>query len=118
MYKELEDAVHSTGSLLFFLPPYSPQLNPIEVFFSLLKRWANKYRIAFPGQSNVFSLWGIQSNFNLCLPWSLSTPHETVVAGASMTTTTDFMAADRHFVGLDEITTGVWPTRVRPALDI
>lgn len=42
MYKELEELVHSTGALLFFLPPYSPQLNPIEVGFSLLKRWIVK----------------------------------------------------------------------------
>ncbi|KAF0707455.1 hypothetical protein AaE_013592, partial [Aphanomyces astaci] len=47
MYKELQDAVHSRGALLFFLPPYSPQLNPIEVGFSLLKRWIDKYPMAF-----------------------------------------------------------------------
>lgn len=43
MYRELEDLVHSRGSLLFFLPPYSPQLNPIEVGFSLLKRWITRH---------------------------------------------------------------------------
>ncbi|KAF0703187.1 hypothetical protein AaE_015503 [Aphanomyces astaci] len=32
MYNELQEAVHSKGALLFFLPPYSPQLNPIEHF--------------------------------------------------------------------------------------
>ncbi|ETV66706.1 hypothetical protein H257_16916 [Aphanomyces astaci] len=47
MYKELQNAVLSTGALLLFLPPYSPQLNPIEVGFSLLKRWINKYPMAF-----------------------------------------------------------------------
>ncbi len=47
MYKELQDAVHSTGALLFFLPPYSPQLNPIEVGFSLLTRWIDRYPMAF-----------------------------------------------------------------------
>jgi transposase len=47
MYKELQDAVHSTGALIFFLPPYSPHLNPIEVGFSLLKRWISKYPLAF-----------------------------------------------------------------------
>lgn len=29
MYRELEDLVHSRGALLFFSPPYCPQLNPI-----------------------------------------------------------------------------------------
>uniref|UniRef100_H3G5W5 Tc1-like transposase DDE domain-containing protein n=1 Tax=Phytophthora ramorum TaxID=164328 RepID=H3G5W5_PHYRM len=38
MYKELQEMIHETGALLFFLPPYSPDLNPIEVGFSLLKR--------------------------------------------------------------------------------
>ncbi|KAG6619406.1 Transposase [Phytophthora cinnamomi] len=38
MYKELQEMVSATGALLFFLPPYSPDLNPIEVAFSLLKR--------------------------------------------------------------------------------
>jgi hypothetical protein len=38
MYEELQDLVHAAGALLFFLPPYSPDLNPIEVGFSLLKR--------------------------------------------------------------------------------
>ena len=33
MYRELEAAVHQCGARLIFLPPYSPQLNPIEVCF-------------------------------------------------------------------------------------
>jgi transposase len=28
IYKELHDLVHATGALSFFLPPYSPDLNP------------------------------------------------------------------------------------------
>ncbi len=42
MYAEFEGLVHATGALLFFLPPYSPQLNPIETGFSLLKRWIQR----------------------------------------------------------------------------
>lgn len=42
MYRELEEAIATRGALLFFLPPYSPQLNPIEVGFSLVKRWIEK----------------------------------------------------------------------------
>ena len=37
MYPELLEAVHSIGALVFFLCPYSPQFNPIEVAFSVLK---------------------------------------------------------------------------------
>ncbi|KAG6951481.1 hypothetical protein JG688_00013707 [Phytophthora aleatoria] len=43
MYKELQAMIHATGALLFFLPPYSPGLNPIEVGFSLLKRWIQRH---------------------------------------------------------------------------
>jgi hypothetical protein len=43
MYSQLEDMVHATGALLFFLPPYSPQLSPIELGFSLLKRWLKRH---------------------------------------------------------------------------
>eukprot|EP00644_Phytophthora_capsici_P006047 jgi/Phyca11/97649/e_gw1.2.1287.1 len=43
MYKEFQETIHETGALLFFLPPYSPDLNPIEVGFSLLKRWIQRH---------------------------------------------------------------------------
>ena len=39
MFKELEDAVHQCGARLIYLPPYSLELNPIEVCFGQLKRW-------------------------------------------------------------------------------
>ena len=42
-YPELEDTVHSRGAILLFLPPYSPDLNPIELGFGDLKWWISKY---------------------------------------------------------------------------
>lgn len=36
-YPELYDIIHLKGAKLIFLPPYSPQLNPIETCFALLK---------------------------------------------------------------------------------
>lgn len=49
MYKELESAIHQTGARLLFLPPYAPQLNPIEVCFGRLKRWIQKKaNLVFP----------------------------------------------------------------------
>jgi transposase len=42
MYKELEQAIHRSGAILLFLPPYSPQLNPIEQGFALLKQFLQK----------------------------------------------------------------------------
>ncbi|WP_371212536.1 transposase [Methylocystis sp. ATCC 49242] len=32
-------AIRSAGARLWFLPPYSPDLNPIEQTFSKLKHW-------------------------------------------------------------------------------
>ena len=49
MFKELEESIHQTGARLLFLPPYSPELNPIEVCFGKLKRWIQRYaNLVFP----------------------------------------------------------------------
>jgi transposase len=49
LYKDLEDAIHQTGARLLFLPPFAPQLNPIETCFGLLKRWVQRYaNLVFP----------------------------------------------------------------------
>jgi len=49
MFKELEDACHQCGARLIYLPPYSPELNPIEVCFGQLKRWIQKHaNLVFP----------------------------------------------------------------------
>ena len=45
MYKELQTVIHQCGARLLFLPPYSPEFNPIEVCFGLLKRWIQKMLI-------------------------------------------------------------------------
>jgi hypothetical protein len=43
MYKQLQDACDSVGVLLFFLPPYCPQFNPIEIGFGRLKQEVQKH---------------------------------------------------------------------------
>jgi putative transposase len=35
-------AIRAAGARLFFLPKYSPDLNPIEQFFAKLKHWLRK----------------------------------------------------------------------------
>ncbi|RAN85590.1 hypothetical protein B5P41_34160 [Bacillus sp. SRB_28] len=35
--------MHRSVAKLMFLPPYSPQLNPIEQGFALLKQWLKKH---------------------------------------------------------------------------
>jgi putative transposase len=40
--KAVRDAIRAAGAKLFFLPKYSPDLNPIEMFFAKLKHWLRK----------------------------------------------------------------------------
>ena len=41
--KRLISAAQNAGCKLLFLPPYSPQLNPIEKFWAWLKRFLRKF---------------------------------------------------------------------------
>ena len=38
----VRSAIRSVGAKLFFLPKYSPDLNPIEKYFAKLKHWLRK----------------------------------------------------------------------------
>ena len=40
--KAVRRAIRTAGARLLFLPPYSPDLNPIEMAFSKLKSWLRK----------------------------------------------------------------------------
>jgi putative transposase len=40
--KAVRNAIRAAGAKLFFLPKYSPDLNPIEKFFARLKHWLRK----------------------------------------------------------------------------
>src|SRR5215470_9755795 len=40
--KAIRAAIRAVGARLFFLPKYSPDLNPIELFFAKLKHWLRK----------------------------------------------------------------------------
>lgn len=40
--KALRRAIRAAGAKLFFLPKYSPDLNPIEQLFAKLKHWLRK----------------------------------------------------------------------------
>lgn len=39
----LRDAVAAAGCILVFLPPYSPDFNPIEESFSCVKYWLRRH---------------------------------------------------------------------------
>jgi transposase len=40
--KAVRRAIRAAGARLFFLPKYSPDLNPIEQFFAKFKHWLRK----------------------------------------------------------------------------
>ena len=42
--EDLVTAVEDIGCRILYLPPYSPDLNPIETAFSALKSWLKRYR--------------------------------------------------------------------------
>jgi len=48
----VEEAITATGATVLYLPPYSPDLNPIEKFFSKLKALLRK-----AAQRNIDTLW-------------------------------------------------------------
>ena len=41
---DLVAAVEEIGGRVLYLPPYSPDFNPIETAFSTLKSWLKRYR--------------------------------------------------------------------------
>jgi transposase len=41
---DLVAAVEGIGGKILYLPPYLPDLNPIETAFSALKSWLRRYR--------------------------------------------------------------------------
>lgn len=49
----VREAIESAGATLAYLPPYSPDLNPIELAFSKLKTLLRKF-----AERTVESLWG------------------------------------------------------------
>lgn len=41
--REVQDLCERTGVKLEYLPPYSPDYNPIELVFNTLKAWIRRY---------------------------------------------------------------------------
>ena len=42
--EDLVKSIEESGCRILYLPPYSPDLNPIETAFSALKSWLRRYR--------------------------------------------------------------------------
>lgn len=47
---EVRHAIEETGAKLVFLPPYSPELSPIEKMWSKIKHYLKKYKARSPKQ--------------------------------------------------------------------
>lgn len=47
--KKTRELIESVGCRLIFLPPYSPDLNPIEKFWANMKRWIKEKITQFDG---------------------------------------------------------------------
>jgi len=59
--QKIKDLIESAGCHLIFLPPYSPDLNPIEKFWANMKRWIKD---KIDTANNLYE--AIQSFFYLC----------------------------------------------------
>jgi transposase len=57
----VREAIEAVGARLLFLPPYSPDFNPIEKAFSRLKAMLRK-----AGERTVFGLWSLIGNLVAC----------------------------------------------------
>ena len=45
MAEEVEAAIHSTGAILIYGPPYSPHLNRIEQYFAMYEAYLKQKEI-------------------------------------------------------------------------
>jgi transposase len=53
----IEDRLVASGFLVRYLPPYSPDYNPIELSFSVLKSWMRRNWMIHRGLFNSFGDW-------------------------------------------------------------
>ncbi|WP_371219998.1 transposase [Orientia tsutsugamushi] len=54
--KKTKELIESFGYKVIFLPPYSPDLNPIEKFSANMKRWIRHQITQFANSIIVFSM--------------------------------------------------------------
>ena len=60
--QEAVDAIHATGAMVIFLPPYSPDLMPLEELFVQVKNWI-RGNYAACNFVNIQSLWSKNPSF-------------------------------------------------------
>lgn len=55
--QEVVDAIHATGAMVIFLPPYSPDFMPLEELFAQVKNWIRE------NDDKIQSLWSKKPSF-------------------------------------------------------
>ena len=71
--QDILDLIHSVGALVVFLPPYSPDLMPIEECFNTVKLFLKEHEAALQATDDIIML--IRSAFASvtsedCIAWS------------------------------------------------
>ena len=64
------DLIEAAGALVRFIPPYSPDLNPIEELFSQVKSYLREHEQSYQGSSEPWVL--ISSAFASVIPPEMS----------------------------------------------
>jgi len=59
--KKTKELVESAGCKILFLPPYSPDLNPIEIFWANFKKLVQKHLVKIKNLSQA-----IDKSFQIC----------------------------------------------------
>jgi transposase len=60
--QKTRDLIESVGCKLIFLPPYSPDLNPIEKFWANMKRWIKNKVTTFNQLAQLINLFFAYAN--------------------------------------------------------
>ena len=55
--REIVELIQSAGHLIKYLPPYSPDFNPIKLTFSILKAWVKRHWLYRRDECSNFGEW-------------------------------------------------------------
>ena len=91
--QEVLDLFHQAGILILFLPPYSPDLNPIEEAFSYVKSYLRKHTHLLQTVPNIYTQEIIKAAFysitpELCRSWIHHSGYKTLYIITSVTSQT------------------------------
>lgn len=65
-HKKTVNIIKNSGNHILFIPPYSPEFNPIEEVFSHLKAYVKKYITPLHQQLNITEIVKMYVNEQYC----------------------------------------------------